>query len=197
MPKCSFHIAWRPMVPSDSSFLNSWYGIFNLKTTLFSSERCLHKSCMSVTLFLSSAFRQAPIKTKVTWKQKTKYYFHDFSFLPNKNGLKEMVHTLSQTDSGTNCLNWYIARNCNGWFFSGLNCPTETIFIIPLASVSALGRGIALRSSTSHGGYTLCVKRGRLHNSFIWSSVHEEFTITTSAHRPTRPYNWKREGKNN
>lgn len=47
----------------------------------------------------------------------------------------------------------------------------------------------------SHGGYTRCVRNGIFHKSKICFSVHDEFTITVSALRPTKLYSWKTTAK--
>jgi len=76
----------------------------------------------------------------------------------------------------------------SGWFFSGLNCAIATMRMPSFSS--SLRSGSSVRCSTLHGGYTRWVFNGHFQIVLIWSSVHEEFTITISAQLPTNPYNW-------
>ena len=161
MPKCSFHMAWSPIILEERYFFNSSWRTFILNSTLFSRDRCLHRSIISLTLTSSSTSRQDPINTRrILNMQKNIYKFRVMQKLSNiicrvhkvtnKNlfffcsslisgiirtyelyKIGILLLTLSQIDSLTICLSSYMAFSCKGWSFSGLYCPTDTILIRP------------------------------------------------------------------
>mmetsp|Transcript_36072 Transcript_36072/g.114671 ORF Transcript_36072/g.114671 Transcript_36072/m.114671 type:complete len:204 (+) Transcript_36072:401-1012(+) len=80
------------------------------------------------------------------------------------------------------------ACSCRAWFFSGRNCARESTRRPP-PSFCPRSSGRAAKAAVSQGGKTVVVRPGTRQSESMWPCVHEEFTMTTSANRPTKPYN--------
>lgn len=157
--------------------MSSWYDTFTLNSTEFSNDKCLLKSCIFFIRVWSSSPRHEPIMTSFSWKKKVddpKFRHTSIQFT-----LFQSVSSSINSERSS-----YIACNCNGWSFSGRNCPIDRMIIFSLSKCSNFFKWLV-----SHGGYTRCVRNGISHNWMICFSVHEEFTMTVNALRPTQLYN--------